>query len=262
MPLLLDNSLDFTKKDLKLLTLGWNWQNIKQKLSITLWAWTFAILKYSHSSSMTSSKNNRINSKKTLNKQKQPPEEFCKKGVLRNFAKFTGKHQCLSLFFNKVAGAAFHRTRLDDCFLKKQVCWFSLNYMIKYDENWRRKWKIDHIDTTWIDQGRDIYTNTVNTKCLRMKMLTCIRQHLSIEAQFMRTLSNTEAEMKNSVAYTKKCVKQLYYCFNTPLYELRENVLIINYELHGQTHSNNSSANCRCIVWVRLAILLIWRLKG
>ena len=32
------------------------------------------------------------------------PEVFCKKGVLRNFGKFTGKHQCQSLFFNKVAG--------------------------------------------------------------------------------------------------------------------------------------------------------------
>ena len=28
---------------------------------------------------------------------------FCKKGVLSNFAKFTGKHLCQSLFFNKVA---------------------------------------------------------------------------------------------------------------------------------------------------------------
>ena len=27
-----------------------------------------------------------------------------KKGVLRNFSKFTGKHLCQSLFFNKVAG--------------------------------------------------------------------------------------------------------------------------------------------------------------
>ena len=26
--------------------------------------------------------------------QKQPPEVFCKKGILRNFAKFTGKHMC------------------------------------------------------------------------------------------------------------------------------------------------------------------------
>ena len=32
------------------------------------------------------------------------PEVFCRKGVLRNFAKFTGKHQCQSLFFNKVEG--------------------------------------------------------------------------------------------------------------------------------------------------------------
>ena len=27
---------------------------------------------------------------------------FCKKGVLKNFAKFTGKHLCQSFFFNKV----------------------------------------------------------------------------------------------------------------------------------------------------------------
>ena len=32
------------------------------------------------------------------------PEVFCKKGVLRNFAKFTGKRLCQSLFFNKVTG--------------------------------------------------------------------------------------------------------------------------------------------------------------
>ena len=32
------------------------------------------------------------------------PEVFCKKGVLRNFTKFTGKHLCQSLFFNKVTG--------------------------------------------------------------------------------------------------------------------------------------------------------------
>ena len=31
------------------------------------------------------------------------PEVFCKKGVPRNFAKFTRKHLCQSLFFNKVA---------------------------------------------------------------------------------------------------------------------------------------------------------------
>ena len=35
--------------------------------------------------------------------QKQPQEVFCKKDVLRNFTKFTGKHLCQSLFLNKVA---------------------------------------------------------------------------------------------------------------------------------------------------------------
>ena len=38
------------------------------------------------------------------NKQKHSPVVFCKKGAFRNFAKFTGKHLCQSVFFNKVAG--------------------------------------------------------------------------------------------------------------------------------------------------------------
>ena len=37
-----------------------------------------------------------------------------KKDVLRNFAKFTGKHLCRSLFFNKVAGQACN-------FIKKEA---------------------------------------------------------------------------------------------------------------------------------------------
>ena len=32
------------------------------------------------------------------------PEVFCKKGVARNFAKFTGKRLCQRFFYNKVAG--------------------------------------------------------------------------------------------------------------------------------------------------------------
>ena len=32
--------------------------------------------------------------------RKQPPQLFLRKSVLRNFAKFTGKHLCQSLFFN------------------------------------------------------------------------------------------------------------------------------------------------------------------
>ena len=45
------------------------------------------------------------------NIQKQPPEVFYKKGVLRNFTKFTGKHLCQSLFFSKVASLACNLTK-------------------------------------------------------------------------------------------------------------------------------------------------------
>ena len=36
--------------------------------------------------------------------QKQPPELFCKKGVLKIFAKLTEKHLCPRILLNKVAG--------------------------------------------------------------------------------------------------------------------------------------------------------------
>ena len=58
-------------------------------------------------------------SKHTLYKQKQPPEVFYKKSVLRDFTKFTGKHLCQSLSFNKVAGlssATFLKKRLAQVF--------------------------------------------------------------------------------------------------------------------------------------------------
>ena len=41
------------------------------------------------------------------------PEVFCKRDVLRNFAKCIGKHLCQILFFNKDAGLkAWERNRL------------------------------------------------------------------------------------------------------------------------------------------------------
>ena len=40
----------------------------------------------------------RINNKKVIKRRSSRPAVFCKKGVIRNFAKFTGKHLCQSLF--------------------------------------------------------------------------------------------------------------------------------------------------------------------
>ena len=48
------------------------------------------------------------------------PEVFCSKGVLRNFAKFTGKRPCQGLFFNKNAG--LRQLRPEACnFIKKET---------------------------------------------------------------------------------------------------------------------------------------------
>ena len=48
------------------------------------------------------------------------PEVFCKEDVLRNFAKFTGKHLCQSLFFEKVADFGFSGLGQDGASNKKQ----------------------------------------------------------------------------------------------------------------------------------------------
>ena len=40
---------------------------------------------------------------------------FCEKGVVRNFTKFTKKHLCWRLLFNKVAGL-FHKNTSIGCF--------------------------------------------------------------------------------------------------------------------------------------------------
>ena len=49
-------------------------------------------------------KNNRLATQIILTHGSSHPEVFCKKAVLKTFAKFTGKHLCQSLFFNKVTG--------------------------------------------------------------------------------------------------------------------------------------------------------------
>ena len=55
---------------------------------------------------------------------------FCKNDVLRNFAKFTGKRLCKSLFFNKVAGlgpASFIKKETLAQVFSCEFCEFSKN---------------------------------------------------------------------------------------------------------------------------------------
>ena len=75
--------------------------------------------------------------------KKQPPEVFCekrcslRKGVLRNLAKFTRKHLCQSLFFNKVAGPTTLSKKRDwhSCFLMN----FAKFLRIPFSQNTSRR---------------------------------------------------------------------------------------------------------------------------
>ena len=81
---------------------------------------------------ISSKKPNKVN--KVNRNRSSRSEVFCKKGVLRNFAKFTGSHRCPSLFFNIVAARACN-------FIKKETlaqvffcefCEFSKNFFTKH----------------------------------------------------------------------------------------------------------------------------------
>ena len=86
-----------------------------------------------------------------LNVRSSRPEVFCEKCVLRNFAKFTGKHLWQNLFLNKVAGGyEAHATLLKKrfwhrcfpvnfskflrtLFFKEHLCWLLLNVLSSSD---------------------------------------------------------------------------------------------------------------------------------
>ena len=63
-------------------------------------------------------------------------EAFCKKGVLKNFSKLTGKHLCKSLFFNKVESlrpATLLKKRLwHRCFPRNFVKFLRTSFFIEH----------------------------------------------------------------------------------------------------------------------------------
>ena len=84
-------------------------------------------------------------------------EVLCKKGVLKYFAKFTGKHLCQSLFFNKVVGlrpATLLRKTLAQMFSCEFCKVFKNTFFLQntYD------------DCFWIWKRLEIYTAWVVSK--------------------------------------------------------------------------------------------------
>ena len=96
------------------------------------------------------------------------PEVFCKKGVLRNFSKFTGKHLCLSLFFNKVAGLRQKETLAQVFFC--EFCKISQNTFFT-EHLWATTSVLDNSHNSQIKFNinlrweKTIYSRSWNTSC-------------------------------------------------------------------------------------------------
>ena len=58
---------------------------------------------------------NKLHKKTSAIDRSSRPAVFCKKGVLKNYAKFIGKQQCQSLFINKVADCSVIKKQLFSC---------------------------------------------------------------------------------------------------------------------------------------------------
>ena len=86
-------------------------KKFEARLHDIFYSWTFDLLLINSRYSVWSFRSNRSElnriyslwSFRSSRPEKQSPEVFCTKGALRNFAKFTEKHLCQSLFFDEVA---------------------------------------------------------------------------------------------------------------------------------------------------------------
>ena len=109
----------------------------------------------------------------TLTVKLSPPEVFYKKDVLRNFAKFIGKHLCQGLFFNKVS-----------CnFIKKET--LAQVFSCEFCEIPKNTFFTEHLWTTaslrwcqiWKPKVFDVWQNIKMKKCTQQLSLILLFLH-------------------------------------------------------------------------------------
>ena len=107
------------------------------------------------------------------------PEVFCKKGVLRKFAKFLGKHLCQSLFFNKVAGLPVNFVKfLRTSFFIEHLWWmllFSVETLLLYRFFWMHFFKLSKTFKTFLLwMSIHFVLRTLKLFCFNFKQLKTI----------------------------------------------------------------------------------------
>ena len=93
-----------------------------------------------------------------------------KKGVLRNFVKFTGKHLCQSLFFNKVAAPA--------TLLKKET--LTQVFSSEFYEISKNTCSTEHLWTTASDISVELPKNYQYNHSLKIKFLVFCKDFVTI----------------------------------------------------------------------------------
>ena len=101
----------------------------------------------------------------------------------------------------KVIGHILQNTQKKKCVCIHEIIRLIIMKMKMKMKNRSRRYGINR------PRGRHRHKCSKYKKCLIITMLICVKQHLTtFEAQLMKMSSNTEAELKKSVAYKKKRV--------------------------------------------------------
>ena len=87
---------------------------------------------------------------------------------------------------------------------EKRVCLCQWDYIFNFNENKNDNGKIDRINKNCVDLEVGIEINTQNIACFSKTMPLRNKHTLgAFDAQFIKKISNTEAELKKSVVYKK-----------------------------------------------------------
>ena len=133
------------------------------------------------------------------------PEVFCKKDVLKNFAKFTGKHLWQSAFFNKVAGLRpktllkiklWHR-----CFPVNFAKTLRIPFFIEHLWWLLLSLHWSHVNGIFSSNPANIYLFKINNRSTRKKCETT-RLNSKIFYLFSAYPSKLSNVMKNNLMYT------------------------------------------------------------
>ena len=115
-----------------------------------------------------------------------------KKGALRNFAKFTGKHLCQSLFFNKVAGAASEIQRqkhpLEKCsavltkvFFKNPLLMYKYSDFDHIEHLCFNQCSAHNIDRFWSEVTHTPLQYWNGNLCKRIILRKCFSLHITLK---------------------------------------------------------------------------------